>query len=494
METNMITDRESLTNEQLKLFRNIPANILYAYIRQELNTILNCIKDGIFITDGEGNVLTLNKASEDLCVYSAEEMIGRNIRDLIIDGYFPEDEVSTLLAIESKREVNLIQRGKGDKYDILVTSIPYIENGKVIRVVSTERDITELTRLEEMLIMNRELAFKYKKELEYYREKNIEIAKGIVYKSNKMKNIIMLAKKVARSDVTVLIQGESGVGKEVIAKLIHQSSNRKDNPYIKINCAAIPEKLLESELYGYEKGAFTGANEKGKVGIFELANGGTLFLDEIGSFPIHLQSKLLRSIHEKEIMRIGGAKYIPLNVRIIAATNTNLKEAVDKKLFREDLFYRLNVIPLTIAPLRERRSDIYPLAQHFLKIFNEKYHTIKTIEENAWPLLTKYKWPGNVRELENIIERLVITSRENIISKDEVRNQFSGLGVENVTFEDINNIGLKDAVRRYEKKLIEENLPLYNRSQDLADALKIDKSTLTRKMKKYKIKNIYIEE
>lgn len=484
----------SLSDDQQKLLQEIPDSVLYTYFQKELNIILNCIQDGVFITDGEGKVLTLNKASEDLCIYSAEELIGRNVQDLIEEGYFDEKEVSTLPAIRSKKKVHLIQRGIGDKYDVLVTSTPYMENGKVVRVVSTERDITQLTKLEEMVKKNRDLSLKYKKELQYYREKDTEVTKDIVFRSTKMERVIELAKKIAKGDVTVLIQGESGVGKEVIAKLIHQNSERKDKPFIKINCAAIPENLLESELYGYEKGAFTGANDKGRVGIFELASEGTLFLDEIGTIPMHLQSKLLRSIQEKEIMRIGGSKYIPLNIRIISASNINLKEAVDNKAFREDLYYRINVVPITIEPLRERKEDIIPLAEKFLQIFNEKYHTKKTIDSKAWMILSKYNWPGNVRELENIIERLVVTCKDDIICSDDVAILSYGLDANETSLNDIFSFGLKAVVNNYERKVITESMQYYSRSQDLADALQINKSTLTRKMKRHKIRNIYTEE
>jgi len=483
-----------LSDEQQKLLQKIPDSVLYAYFQKELKIILDCIQDGVFITDGEGNVLTLNKASEDLCVYTAEEMIGRNVQDLINEGYFDEKEVSTLPAIKKKKKIHLIQKGIGEKYDVLVTSTPYIENGKVIRVVSTERDITQLTKLEEMANKNRALSLKYEKELQYYREKDAEVTRDIVFRSKKMERTVELAKKVAKSDVTVLIQGESGVGKEVIAKLIHQSSERNNRPFIKINCAAIPENLLESELFGYEKGAFTGANDKGKVGIFELANEGTLFLDEIGTIPLHLQSKLLRAIQEKEILRIGGSKYISLNVRIISASNVNLKEAVESKTFREDLFYRINVVPITIEPLRERKEDIVPLAERFLQIFNEKYQTKKTIDNKAWIILSKYNWPGNVRELENIIERLIVTCKDNIISSDDVAILSYGLESNGASFNDIFSHGLKAVVSSFEKKVISESMPYYTKSQDLADALQINKSTLTRKMRRHKIRNIYTEE
>lgn len=323
---------------------------------------------------------------------------------------------------------------------------------------------------------------------------NFNFHDDVIYKSKDMEDIVALAEKIAGSDATVLIQGESGVGKDIIAKLIHRCSLRKDKPFIKINCASIPENLMETELFGYEKGAFTGASENGKSGIFELANGGVLFLDEVGTIPIYLQPKLLRAIQEKEIIRVGGASYTPLDIRIIAATNIDLKAAIRNNTFREDLFYRLNVVPIMIPPLRKRKDDICPLAEHFLKVFNKKYNTTKKMDDQAMGALLHYRWPGNVRELENIVERLVITSRSDIITSLEVTNQFSEADTEDLFFEDNLPQGLKGAVDRYEKKLIIENMKYYSRSQELADALKINKSTLTRKMKRYGIRNIYTED
>ena len=314
----------------------------------------------------------------------------------------------------------------------------------------------------------------------------------LIYQSKKMTDTVELAMRVAQQDITVLIQGESGTGKEMIARLIYECSSRSDKPFIKINCGAIPENLLESELFGYERGAFTGARETGKAGLFEAADGGTLFLDEIGTMPLHLQVKLLRVIQEKEIMRVGGTNYIQVDIRIIAATNENLKEAVEQGRFREDLYYRLNVIPITIAPLRERKSDIHPLADFFLKKFNRAYHTEKKIDESAWKMMYKYNWPGNVRELENLVERLVVTTDRKTINGADVGALFSDFQIES-NFEKQIGTDLKDRVENYERRLILSQMQYYSRSQELADALGIDKSTLTRKMKKYRIKNIYVE-
>jgi transcriptional regulator with PAS, ATPase and Fis domain len=302
-----------------------------------------------------------------------------------------------------------------------------------------------------------------------------------------MEEVVATALKIAGNDVTVLLQGESGTGKELIADFIHENSARGEKPFIKINCGAIPESLLESELFGYERGAFTGAGERGKPGLFELAGGGTLFLDEVGGLPSPLQVKLLRAIQEREIMRVGGTACIPVDIRIIAATNIDLREAADNGKFRSDLYYRLNVVPITVPPLRKRKADIEPLANRFLQECNLKYGKCKAIDDSGRRAMRKYPWPGNVRELENLVERLVVTSEPDVISGMQVAECFSDFGLEE-TFKDVQGGDLKSKVEAYERRLILSQMPYYSSAQALADALGINKSTLTRKMARYNIK------
>lgn len=460
-----------------------------AKLRTELLDILDCIRDGIFITDGNAKILLLNRTSELLSRYSEEKLLDKNVEELIQAGYFKRNEVVSLKCIASKKEESLIQKGIDENHEILVTGVPLIRNGQVEKVVVTERDISHLHHLEKELRENKRLAEKYKKELEYLRGLETEIAEHIVCESRQMQQVVRLAAKVAKQDTTVLIQGESGTGKEVIAKFIYKSSLRKDKPFIKINCGAIPENLLESELFGYEKGAFTGASEKGKIGLFELANEGTLFLDEVGTLAPHLQVKLLRVLQEREIMRVGGSVCIPIDVRIIAATNSNLKEAMEKGTFRSDLYYRLNVVPIVLEPLRNRRADIRPLAEKFLASFNQKYGMEKNLSESAWKQILSYTWPGNVRELENFIERLVVISEEDLIDASQLFDQFSFVAL--APGGSSGEAPLKQKVEEFEKRLILSQMPYYSRTQDLADSLGIDKSTLTRKMKRYQIKNTF---
>lgn len=458
---------------------------------KEARDLLNCIRDGIFITDGNANIVLVNKVSAELSEFSQDQLVGRNVNDLIKEGYFEENEVVSLKCIKSGKKESLIQKGKNNEHEITVTGVPFLQDGKVELVVVTERDVQDINRLEKELRENKALLEQYKTQLGQYKE-NEKKLKNIIYDSKEMEDTIAVSDKVAQKDITVLIQGESGTGKEVIANYIHHASDRRDKPLIKVNCDAIPESLFESELFGYDKGAFTGAADKGKAGLFELADGGTLFLDEIGIMPLALQGKILRVLQNKEILRVGGSDYIPIDVRIIAATNTELKNAVKAGEFRLDLYYRLNVVPIVIPPLRNRKEDIFPLARHFLQIYNEKYESNLKITKSGWAALYKYQWPGNVRELQNIVKRLIIISDDNEVNGAQVMEQLDNfdIGVEdNVPFCNDLSACLED----YEKNIILSQMKRYKGSKELAEALGIDKSTLNRKIKKYGIKNAFID-
>lgn len=315
---------------------------------------------------------------------------------------------------------------------------------------------------------------------------------NMVVKSPAMKKILSLALHIAKFDSTVLIQGESGVGKGVVSKLIHVNSHRRNKSFIKIDCSSIPENLLESELFGYVRGAFTGADKDGKIGLIELANEGTLFLDEIGELPLNLQVKLLRVIQDKEFYKIGGKKPIPVDIRIIAATNKILKNMVEHKQFRKDLYYRLNVLPINIPPLRERKEDIRPLIIYKLESFNKKYVLEKSIEPEALKYLLDYYWPGNVRELENIVERIIITSKERIICLEdlpfEIINYNTTIRANNM-IENINSY--KNTMDNFEKELLLNVKSRCKSTIEMSDILKLDPSTIRRKFYKHKIEIDY---
>jgi PAS domain S-box-containing protein len=451
-------------------------------MRGELRAILDCIQDGVFITDGNGKILALNQASLDLCLYGEDELVGKTMQDLIAQGMF--DDAASLKAIERRATVSETQRGISGEYDLLVTATPYFNGDEISMVIVTERDTAELTNLKEALDR---LNTHYEREVGYYKTQASAFGE-IICKSPSMKSLLQVALRISATDATVLIQGESGTGKEMIAKFIYKNSNRNHKPFVKINCGAIPENLLESELFGYDRGAFTGASESGKAGLFEVANNGTLFLDEIGSLPFHLQVKILRAIQEKEILRIGGAGCIPIDIRIIAATNANLINAVKNGAFRKDLYYRLNVCQLELPPLRNRREDIQPLCEHFLGAFNAKYRTNKSFSSSAWKILHSYQWPGNIRELENMLERIIVISDNEHIKAEHISTLFPSSKLESRMHENASAIDLKRETEGFEKNLILSKSKYFKSASELAAALGVDRSTMARKLRKYDIK------
>ncbi len=456
----------------------------YKELQEEFNAIFQSSYDGIYIVDGKGVTLRLNPACERIEGIRMEEAVGKHMQELIDEGFYSESV--SLKVLERKEPVTILQKVKNGK-EVIATGTPVFKDGKIIRVVVNSRDITELNQMKRELREMHLLAEKYQSELELLRWEQVQ-ADNLIVRSPEMKKVIQLALHVASVDSTVLIQGETGVGKDVISKFIHRNSKRRNGPFIKIDCSAIPETLLESELFGYEKGAFTGARKEGKMGLIELANEGTLFLDEIGELPLSLQAKLLRMIQDHEILRIGGEKPIPIDIRIISATNRNLKEMVEKKEFREDLYYRLNVVPMTIPPLRERKEDIYPLIMNHLDQLNKKYGLKKKIEPEALECLIQYDWPGNIRELENMIERLIVTTNTEMIKIENLPSNIKSnrYQTKDMNFDKISS--LKKAVDDYEKEILVYVMEKSKNTQEMANLLGIDRSTVRRKLKKHKIK------
>ena len=304
-----------------------------------------------------------------------------------------------------------------------------------------------------------------------------------------MQKTMELIQTVAGSDVSILITGESGTGKELIANEIYQRGRRYGKPFIKVNCAAIPAELLESELFGYEEGAFTGARKSGKIGMFELANTGVLLLDEIGDMPFSLQAKLLRVLQQRELRRIGGNRVIKLDIQIISSTNKDLREEIRKGNFREDLYYRLNVVPIEVRPLRERKEDIPVLAQHFCQTYNKKYGKDVRLTAEAVKLLTEYHWPGNIRELENMVERMVVTNTTGSINRFTVYSNLASPAGGHAAAEGVGKRSLKDLMGDYEKEIILLTLEREGTLRKAAACLGIDHSTLIKKMKRYQMRN-----
>ena len=462
------------------------------FIKNNYNMILkiiDCMKIGVWITDGTGNVVIVNEYSVKRGGLRRDQVIGRNMNELVKMGYIV-NEAAALKAIEDRKEVSVIEE-MGEGGSLLAVSVPLIYNNDIDLVITIEKNIRDVFSLEKALIEQKKLTNQIKEELEKYKKKENDEndENDIVACSISMMQIKEKAKLIARIDTTVMILGESGTGKELIADMIHKNSSRKDRPFEKINCAAIPETLIESELFGYERGAFTGGDNKGKIGLFERADGGCIFLDEIGELPISMQGKLLRVIQEKKLRKLGGCTEFPVDVRIIAATNRNLREEMEKGQFRSDLYYRLFVVPIEIPPLRKRPEDISILAYYFLRKFNLQFKMDKTISADAIDVMEKYSWPGNVRELKNIIERLVITGAGKEISGFQVDICLEGKEDAELIYvhSDENELSLYEMVNEYEKALIAQALEKNKNAMMAAKALKIDKSTMSKKRRKYNI-------
>lgn len=445
--------------------------------------LFNCLKIGIYITDGEGNTILVNDESCRTGGLSREDVTGRNMTELESDG-FVEESVS-LKTLKSRQPETMVQN-LGDGGKVFVSAQPKFKKRKLQYIVTTERDITEIYVLRELLKEMEVESDKYRKEIEYLKNKNIERVGPVVASDPKSKAVVDQITRIAKLNTTVLLTGESGTGKEVYANLIYKNSSRVGKPFIKVNCAAIPDNLLEAEMFGYDKGAFTGADENGKIGYFELANGGTIFLDEIGDIPIHLQSKLLRVLQEKEIIHVGGNLTIPVDVRVIAATNVDLLKAVEENKFRNDLYYRLAIMPIEILPLRERTDDIADLAYYFAEKFCTQYKINKKLDPSAIQVLERYDWPGNVRELQNIIERSIISFDGYKINHFQIEKLLSSKG--NHTDSNLLNAdqySLEVLLERQEKKILLDALSKSRNASEAAKKLKISKSTMTRRMRKY---------
>ena len=447
------------------------------------NSIIYNDQIGVNITDSKGQTVFLNDAHTRITGQPKELYINNNMYKLEELGVVTPS--AAIKVIASGDKVTLRQ-ATPHNHNYEVSAFPVFDGeGKLCYVINLLSDITE--------------AINYQKrvnELEEYSNILKQAITGdghLIYQSYIMQQVVEKSRRVAETDASVLITGPSGVGKELIADIIHENSLRKDKPFIKINCAAIPENLLESELFGYEPGAFTGGSPKGKKGLIESANGGTLLLDEIGELPLALQSKLLRVLQERSLRRLGGNKAINVDFRLISSTNVDLKEMIASKEFREDLYYRLNVIYINVPPLENRREDIPLLINHFIRLFNAKYELNKSIDSDAMQFLSQYDYPGNVRELRNVVERIVIQSSGERIS---LRDAYESLGVmmhENAeqgspTLVNNEGLSLKQIMENYEKNLLEEYIRIYKNGTELSKQLKTDQSTISRKLTKYGIK------
>jgi len=441
---------------------------------------------GIYIIDGQGIVIRVNDVAAGLIGLKKEDMVGMDIRELSDKGIV--DQALTPAILKSKKPLTRpLYVIKSNKY-ILSSGMPiFDDNGDILFVVVIEHDMTIVKELREQLEQTRQVADTIKSELS---DRNLLELKNseIVADSPAMNQVLTILLKLAKMDASnILITGESGTGKGFLSKFVHQNGSRKDKPFISINCAALPEMLLEAELFGYEKGAFTGAADSGKAGLFELANRGTIFLDEIGDLPFSVQAKLLKCLDDGEIRRLGGTKAIQVDCIIIAATNHNLKNLVNQKKFRQDLYFRLNIFPVHLPPLRERREDILKISTFYLNKYNKQYHQKKRFSEKCIEQLQAYDFPGNVRELKNLIKNAVVIKEKNLLEKilPEDRNRLS-LSRKTVP-EKLKPPakGLNESILAFERKKLEQALGKVESTRELADYLNISQSTVVRKLKRH---------
>jgi transcriptional regulator with PAS, ATPase and Fis domain len=452
-------------------------------LNEDLHAILSSIYDEILVVNHKGELIRYSETViNDFWGSNLKDLLGKNLLDLEKKGLFSPSV--TRLVLEKQKKVSVVQETKSGRKILAVGNPVFNENGELHRIIIASRDITEATRLKTELHEIKKISEQYKKELDDFKNKD-RFLKKLIYCSPKMEQIINQAKKIADFSSNVLISGESGVGKEVIAQAIHQLGNRSSKPFLKLNCGAIPETLLESELFGYTKGAFTGADKNGKEGYFKRADQGILFLDEIGEMPLHLQVKLLRVLQEQEVIPIGSTIPTKINVQIIAATNKSLEKMVESGTFREDLFYRLNVIPLRVPPLRERMEDVPVLAFHFLQQLNEKYNKNYHLTPDALSLLEFYSWPGNVRELQNMIERLVVSADDPVIEAEFV-SKFLTPGYDFKKSKPVITrvLPLQEALHSVEEQLILLAMKQYKTTTKAAKALGISQSSVSRKYQK----------
>ena len=458
-----------------------------SYLNQQLKTIFKASHDGIWVCDGQGKVIDINEASEKLNGIHAKDIIGKNVTDLVNGGLF--DRSVTLEVLETKRQVSVIQKIKRTKKILLATGTPaFDDKGNIFLVVVNERDMTQLNAIQKQLEQSRMVTEKYKDklaELSLLELKDQEI----VAEDKKMRQVLYLALKLAHLSASdILILGESGTGKGLLAKFIHKNSHRNKKPFIQINCATLPENLLEAELFGYEKGAFTGARQEGKAGLFELAHEGTLFLDEIGDLPHSLQAKLLKYLDDHEVMRLGGLKSNKIDCTIIAATNRDLEGLVQQKRFRRDLFFRLNTFTIRIPPLRERIDDIFELVSFYMQKYGKVYRLNRRISPDALKVLQAYPFPGNVRELKNILKKAVVMSENE--SVDEVIHQSLSADVGHCVTPSINahqGRGMTDQIFDVEKEILQNAMTRCKSTREMARYLKISQPTVVRKLKKHRL-------
>ncbi len=455
--------------------------MLADYIEQLYDTF----RDAVCVTDARGVVVLVNRRHSELTGIPKEDILGKRVQDMVQNGIF--DVVLNAKVVNSGEKVASVQHLYNGR--ILILDGYPIKNdaGEVVYVVTIIRDITVLSELREEVTAQKEL-------LETFQALNSDAAvpDAIQYprvlQSQAMQRLYGEAADIARTDATVLLLGETGTGKDVMARHIHHLSGRADAPFIKVDCGSIPENLIETELFGYVPGSFSGASKNGKAGLVEAANGGTLFLDEVGELPMPMQTRLLRVLQDWEVLRVGATVPRKVDVRVIAATNKDLEKELERGSFRSDLYYRLKVAVLTLPPLRKRKADILPLAQGFLTYYGKRFHKKARLSEEVEHILRGYAWPGNVRELENLIQGLLVTCKGGSIQAADlagIRPETPALDTAPAPFRlpDIEGRSLKSIMKEVEAQVLEAGLRRYGSIGELARHFEMDRSTIFRKVR-----------
>jgi PAS domain S-box-containing protein len=455
-------------------------------IEDHIDSVLDVLSDGIYISDREGYTLKVNTMYEKLIGQKKEDLIGRKVQDLVREGIY--DVVLNPQIVKTGQPATSVQTTKKGQKLVLNGHPIFDAEGQVVLVVTFVRDVTVMSQLREQIVSQKKLLEQLRINVQYINQESIQKFPVNGFKSREMAQLGKLVDKIAATDATVLILGETGVGKEFFARSIHRASPRGDKTFFKLDCTTIPENLIESELFGYAAGAFSGASLKGKPGLCEMADQGTLFLDEIGELPIGMQVKLLRLLQDQEIIPVGATRIKKVDVRIIAATNRDLEKEIAQGRFRNDLYYRLRVAVLSIPPLRERREDIMPLARYFLEKYTVKYRKERHFGAEIESIFTGHRWPGNIREMENLIESLVVTCDRTVIEtpdlgscmlsegRDRKRNLFESL--------DVRDKSLKRIVQDLEREILQGALEIHGSMAKVAEILKIDRSTIFRKLRR----------
>ena len=458
----------------------------------DYQVVVNHLDENILITDGQENVLYVNPAYERNSGIGRESLLGRTISELKQSGSYFTNPVTPDVIREKKRVMKL-SFATGTEKPSVVVGVPILdEEGNILYVVASNRGLSSFSELRDnyhtFLATLHALNEEHSAVKVYENSRMIGHEEAMVGNSEAMQSILDVVQKISDTNASVLITGESGTGKELVANAIYHTSRRKNKPFIKVNCSSIPATLIESELFGYEKGAFSGASSQGKKGLFEAANGGTILLDEIGDMPLEAQSKLLRVLQNSEVTRVGGTKPIKLDIRVIASTNSDLKKRIQAGSFRKDLYYRLHIIPIHIPPLRERKEDIPLLCEHYLSAFAAQYQRTVSLSKDNMNLLCSYSWPGNIRELRNIMEYLAVCCSDiSHIDNSLLRGILDFEESPVLPLQDTEGMTLGEAVAQCERELLTKTMAKVRSMKEASLLLGVDTSTISRKLKQYGI-------